>query len=187
MSNMYCEDFDAQIARAPFQYIFCLIKEWGFPYKDRTVVIAPYLYNGNPYTGNMMSLYWNSPQGISGIAINDQWYSWFCTRRISMFTSYIVMSHCRVGFIFKKHENIFALYILSQQKWHRQLKPILMQNRYPFMLHSLYHGCWWPGDARSQGISSHGIAEHICPAYYSFSTNRVDTTFWMIIWAKWNQ
>ena len=26
-----------------------------------------------------------------------------------------------------------------------------------FILHSQYHGCWCPGDARSQGISSHGI------------------------------
>ena len=24
-------------------------------------------------------------------------------------------------------------------------------------LHSHYHGCWWPGDARSQGISNHDI------------------------------
>ena len=23
--------------------------------------------------------------------------------------------------------------------------------------HSQYHGCWWPGDTRSQGISSHDI------------------------------
>ena len=23
--------------------------------------------------------------------------------------------------------------------------------------HSQYHGCWWPDDARSQGISSHDI------------------------------
>ena len=26
-----------------------------------------------------------------------------------------------------------------------------------FTLHSQYHGCWWPGDARSQGISSYII------------------------------
>ena len=24
-------------------------------------------------------------------------------------------------------------------------------------LHSQYHGCWWPGDARSQVISNHDI------------------------------
>ena len=25
------------------------------------------------------------------------------------------------------------------------------------ILHSQYHGCWCPGDARSQGISNHDI------------------------------
>ena len=25
----------------------------------------------------------------------------------------------------------------------------------PVILHNQYHGCWWPGDARRQGISSH--------------------------------
>ena len=25
------------------------------------------------------------------------------------------------------------------------------------ILHNQYHGCWWPGDARSQGISNHDI------------------------------
>ena len=27
-----------------------------------------------------------------------------------------------------------------------------------FIQHGQYHGCWWPDDAKSQGISSHGIA-----------------------------
>ena len=26
-----------------------------------------------------------------------------------------------------------------------------------FILHIQYHGCWWPGDANRQGISSHDI------------------------------
>ena len=25
-----------------------------------------------------------------------------------------------------------------------------------FTLQGQYHGCWWPGDGRSQGISNHG-------------------------------
>ena len=29
--------------------------------------------------------------------------------------------------------------------------------RGPFVLYNQCHGCWWPGDTRSQGISSHGI------------------------------
>ena len=26
-----------------------------------------------------------------------------------------------------------------------------------FILQSQYGDCWWPGDARSQGISNHGV------------------------------
>ena len=26
-----------------------------------------------------------------------------------------------------------------------------------FILHRQYQGCWWPGDTKSQGISSPGI------------------------------
>ena len=39
-----------------------------------------------------------------------------------------------------------AMEILSRE--HKELHPIL---------HNRYHGCWWPGDARSQGISSNSI------------------------------
>ena len=34
-----------------------------------------------------------------------------------------------------------------------------------------FYGCWWPGDARSQGISSHGI--DLVLEYSSISTRRV--------------
>ena len=32
-----------------------------------------------------------------------------------------------------------------------------MEHKDLFVRNSQYHGCWWPGDARSQGINSHGI------------------------------
>ena len=32
-----------------------------------------------------------------------------------------------------------------------------MEDKDLFILHSKCHCCWWPGDTRSQGISSHGI------------------------------
>ena len=35
-----------------------------FHYKDKTVMISSYLYNGNPYTDKMASLYWDGP-GVS--------------------------------------------------------------------------------------------------------------------------
>ena len=36
-------------------------------------------------------------------------------------------------------------------------------------MHSQYHGGWWPGDARSQGISSNDI-DLVIPKYAYFST-----------------
>ena len=35
---------------------------------------------------------------------------------------------------------------------HRQLKSFLMEGNDSSVLHIWYHGCWWPGTARSQGI-----------------------------------
>ena len=37
------------------------------------------------------------------------------------------------------------------------MKSYLMEDKVLFILHTQYHGCWWPGNARSQGINSHGI------------------------------
>ena len=41
------------------------------------------------------------------------------------------------------------------------------------ILHSQYHGCWWPGDGRSQGITSHNI-DLIVLEYYGFTTRRIN-------------
>ena len=38
--------------------------------------------------------------------------------------------------------------------WHRWLKYFLNYDKYLPILHSQYHGCWCPGDARSQDSSS---------------------------------
>ena len=50
----------------------------------------------------------------------------------------------------------------------RLLKFCLMEDKDAFVPHSQYCGCGWLGDARSQGIISHGI-----DLYSSFSTWRV--------------
>ena len=42
-----------------------------------------------------------------------------------------------------------------------------------FILHDQYHGCWWPGDPKSQGITSHGN-DIILWELSSFSTTRVN-------------
>ena len=53
----------------------------------------------------------------------------------------------------EKYKIIFALTIISQ---HVQLcKSVVMENQDLFILHTWHH-CWWPGDARGQGISSDG-------------------------------
>ena len=48
----------------------------------------------------------------------------------------------------------------------------ILQDLDPFFLQSQYHGCWWPGDTKSQGISSH-VIDLIIPQYSICSTRRV--------------
>ena len=59
-------------------------------------------------------------------------------------------------------------------KRHWQLKSILMYVKDLFIIHDQYHGCWWPGDARSQGISSGGI-NLFTSEYSDLSIKRVNT------------
>ena len=40
--------------------------------------------------------------------------------------------------------------------WRRWLKSFVVKDRDPFTLRHIYLGFWWPDDAKSQGISSHG-------------------------------
>ena len=40
-----------------------------------------------------------------------------------------------------------------------------MEDKDLFILHNQYHGYWWPGDARSQVISNHGIHLGLSPLY----------------------
>ena len=51
-------------------------------------------------------------------------------------------------------------------------KSFLRVDKDLFILHSQYHGCWWPGDARSQGISNHDI-DLFLSEYSSFRAVRV--------------
>ena len=56
--------------------------------------------------------------------------------------------------------------------WCKWLKSFLMEERNTFIQHNQYHGCWWPGDIRSQGIRSHGI-DLFFLEYSSLTTRRV--------------
>ena len=42
---------------------------------------------------------------------------------------------------------------------------VLVENKDPFILYSQYHGCWWPGDLRRQGISCYGT-DIVYPEYW---------------------
>ena len=59
-----------------------------------------------------------------------------------------------------------------------------MEGNGRFTRHCWYHGCWWPGDARSQGISTRDIGQ-VCPASVSgrlaiLTTNALDVI--LIMW-----
>ena len=53
------------------------------------------------------------------------------------------------------------------------LTPLSSCNRHLFILYSQYHGWWCPGDARSQGITSHDI-DLLIPEYSNFSPREVN-------------
>ena len=59
---------------------------------------------------------------------------------------------------------ICMLHICSIQKWHNQLKSILIKCDGLVILQSQYHDYWWHGDARSQGISRCGF-DQACAKY----------------------
>ena len=52
-----------------------------------------------------------------------------------------------------------------------------MEDKAPCILHSQYHGCWWPDDTRSQIISSHGIDLNLPEYSYSSTRSVMDGKF----------
>ena len=57
-----------------------------------------------------------------------------------------------------------------------ELKSFIMEDNDLFTIQNQYHGCWCPGDTRSQGISSHGI-DLVFPEYSGFNKRRVLNCF----------
>ena len=60
---------------------------------------------------------------------------------------------------------IFAFFIISQH-WDGHVIETLCHGEIlhnPLIPHNQYHSCWWPGDARSQGISSNGVIYFVWP------------------------
>ena len=56
----------------------------------------------------------------------------------------------------------------------RSVKSFFLSETDLFILHSQCHRCWWPGDASSQGIGSHGITLDL-PKCSGFSTRRLNS------------
>ena len=53
-------------------------------------------------------------------------------------------------------------YNLSRQMF-QVAESVFVKSENSFTTHSQYHGCWWAGDTRIQGISKHSID----PAYHT--------------------
>ena len=84
----------------------------------------------------------------------------------------------------RKHTSIFALFVTSQ---HRNGTDSWNPSTWVTRTHlssRQYHGCWWPGDASRQVISSHGIDQAL-PEHSSFNTwsvnwHRINSFAWLI-------
>ena len=66
---------------------------------------------------------------------------------------------------------VCIFYKFSKLPRHRPLKSSLIEEKGPFILHNLYHGCWWTGDARSHVISSREV-DLVITEYTGFSGRR---------------
>ena len=93
-----------------------------------------------------------------------------CLLLLIVWNCYHVASYCIPLHFISLHWTLYVqnfsgehktyIYILCHSStliWHRWLKPYLKQDKDLPILHSQCHGCWCPGDARSQDISSHDI------------------------------
>ena len=84
-----------------------------------------------------------------------------------------------------KTQNVFALSIFSQHRdgtasWWNYSS---MEVKDLHIFYSQYHGSWCPGDARHQGINSHGI-DLVSPECSGFNMRRVNTL--VPGWHSWN-
>ena len=84
---------------------------------------------------------------------------------------------------FTKHKNEFLLPIISQH-WDdkNSWNPSSWKN--PFTQRSQCHGCWWPGDTRSHGISSHCF-DQILQEYSSLSTKVITSIIKLMCGNGW--
>ena len=71
--------------------------------------------------------------------------------------SMLMISLLRAKFFRGKMNIYLHLCHSSTFIWHRYLKSFLKQEKDLYIVYIQYHGCWCPGDVRSQGSNSHDI------------------------------
>ena len=71
---------------------------------------------------------------------------------------------------------IWIFYHFWTLGWHRRLQTFLVEEKDSITctMHGQYHGCLWPGDARSYGISSPGI-NPVFSGYSGFTTRGLNS------------
>ena len=54
-------------------------------------------------------------------------------------------------------QKMYILNNFTAMRWQRLSKSLLVEDKDLLILHIQCHCCWWPGDARVEGINGHGI------------------------------
>ena len=108
-------------------------------------------------------------------------YHWTCLWGWNLglfyvYQQYVLCMPFLCWIFFWKHKDLFDICIFchfsNTEMDQRCLKSCFLKDKNPFILHCQYHGSWWPGDTRIQGISSHAI-DLILLEYSSFSIRRL--------------
>ena len=118
------------------------------------------------------------PQGTSlrHTLLGNQWYLWCGIRSIAATTDIMPSDWDGLTLYTLKifWENLKNMIVFSTISWEWDSKGsssifFLQQDKDLLIRHSQNHGCWWPGDARSQGISNRGI-DPVLLKYSSLNT-----------------
>ena len=84
-------------------------------------------------------------------------------------------SPCLAEFVSWKHKKYIGIfYHSSTLRW--LSTSFLVESDGRFIMHIQYHCCWCPGDARSQGISCHGIHQ-VFDQYHRLDNIFITTIF----------
>ena len=119
---------------APSQYKGSFFTYWDFCYKDEVVGRLSYLYNGDPYTGKMTSLYWQGPHVLEMTGSYLGWHS----LPLGRFIVDLELNHTEI-WIKCRHStdtNVKCIF-LSEDAWY-----------------------WWPVDTPHKGP----VMQEACPS-----------------------